>query len=247
VLLNREVIAIDQQPVAGDELHSLQQIQMQSQQMEEAAQQWFTETNAQACDYPHCCPKPDDRCKHSAFPLVPLGDGIDTAADCLKLCEGHPECDVWQLGSASRGGHCVWVQNMTAWQPVATSGGRSAGCKKVTVSDHSTVSLPRRELPLQKEEAITAEQTVPLICRWAAAAPHHQLLLLLLILVLAIVEVVRSGRNLYRRQPTQRQKVHTRLACWAVSVHVCIGMVIDSKTLVVDLSRSSRFTACRPY
>jgi len=171
VLLNREVIAIDQQPVAGDELHSLQQIQMQSQQMEEAAQQWFTETNAQACDYPHCCPKPDDRCKHSAFPVVPLGDGIDTAADCLKLCEGHPECDVWQLGSASRGGHCVWVQNMTAWQPVATSGGRSAGCKKGTVSDHSTVSLPRRELPLQKEEAITAEQTVPLLA--GGRLRHH--------------------------------------------------------------------------
>lgn len=153
VLLNREVIGIDQQPVAGDELHSLQQLRFQQR---EAAQQWFTEANGQACDYPHCCPKPDDRCKHSAFPLVPLGNGIDTAADCLKLCEGHPECDVWQLGSPSRGGHCVWVQNMTVWRPVASSGGRSAGCKKGTVSDLSApFLLPRRERALQDEETIT--------------------------------------------------------------------------------------------
>lgn len=144
VLLNTEVIAIDQQPVAGDELKSLALRLWAAQQNgketaldttvpfltnEEENEQWFTGQEMQACDYPHCCPTPDNRCKRSAFPLFPLGSGVKTAADCLKLCEAHAKCDVWQLGSPSRGGHCVWVQNMTAWSPVASSGNRTAGCK----------------------------------------------------------------------------------------------------------------------
>jgi hypothetical protein len=30
---------------------------------------------------------------------------VSTGADCQKLCEAHPDCDVWQLGSAHRCGH----------------------------------------------------------------------------------------------------------------------------------------------
>lgn len=132
VLLNTEVIAIDQQPVAGDELESLALRRLHAQHEkggEKEKGDWFTGQEMQACDYPECCPTPDNRCKQSAFPLVPLASGVSTAGECLRLCEAHLQCDVWQLGSPSRGGHCVWVQNMTTWRPVATSGNRSAGCK----------------------------------------------------------------------------------------------------------------------
>lgn len=136
VLLNVEVIAIDQQPIAGDELGSLllRRLHEVYEKEEDGTVEWFTGEQVQACDYPHCCPTPDSRCKQSAFPLFALGSGVETAAECLQLCETHPQCDVWQLGSPSRGGHCMWVQNMTAWRPVASSGNRSAGCKVHLVS-----------------------------------------------------------------------------------------------------------------
>ena len=138
VLLNREVIAIDQQPVAGDELETLLERRRQQGQQTRLAPAdldpaWFMAPDAQACLYPRCCATPTGKCQHSEYPLIALGSGLTTAAACQQLCEAHAGCDVWQLGSAARGGHCVSVQNMSTWAPQSTTGGRAAGCKRSAV------------------------------------------------------------------------------------------------------------------
>ena len=98
---------------------------------------WFIAPNAIPCSYPRCCEGGACKPGHpSAYALVVLGNAsshpaVSTGADCQKLCEAHPDCDVWQLGSAHRGRTCEWAQGMKNWNPMMDpSGDKVAGCKK---------------------------------------------------------------------------------------------------------------------
>ena len=105
-----------------------------------AAPGWFEGQNSVACGYPECCGDPTGTpgChKPSKYPLLLLGNastGVKTAADCEKLCLDKLGCEVWQIGSPTRGSTCQSVEGMTTWTPLASSSGRVAGCKLSAVS-----------------------------------------------------------------------------------------------------------------
>eukprot|EP01050_Picozoa_sp_SAG11_P002093 SAG11_NODE_101_length_16738_cov_8.254703_18_plen_286_part_00 len=151
ILLNVEVISIDQQPVAGDVVAAAAAGATSPAVAGTATPAplgpWFTAAGYQACSYPRCCPRPVGKCKHSAFPLQTLGNAyshppVRTAADCQRLCEAHAECDVWQVGGASKGMQCSWVQNMSEWKPDGNQGERATGCKVNAVRGCGTTPTP---------------------------------------------------------------------------------------------------------
>jgi hypothetical protein len=100
------------------------------------ADKWFTARNAIPCPYPKCCVAGTCVPGHtSEYPLVMLGNAsshppVSTGADCQKLCAAHPDCDVWQLGSAHRGRTCQWAKGQKDWHPMMDADGdKVAGCK----------------------------------------------------------------------------------------------------------------------
>jgi hypothetical protein len=202
ILLQREVIAVDQQPVAGDEigqvlqlaglpadLHDAAIVQAIDDSAKATAQSvdpgWFIAANAQACSFPTCCS--DSACPtghKSAFTLIALGTNVQNAEACQQLCQAHHECAIWQLGSQSKGGHCTMV-NATVWQPVAMSGGRSAGCK-LGISGCGKSPIPPRPAPAPHHRGGTTEVWVkplmetayPATSGWSALEDHHAIALL---------------------------------------------------------------------
>lgn len=186
ILLNVEVIAIDQQPVAGDEVPAA------AEAAPPPLGPWFSAAGYQACSYPRCCPQPVGECRHSAFPLVTLGDAksqppVRTAADCQQLCEAHAECEVWQVGSPGKGRECSWVQNMSRWAPVGHQGERAAGCKVSAVHGCGTAPTPPPPPPPRPPAgksdlqvwAKPLEQTAyPHTTGWSGLAEHRAIALL---------------------------------------------------------------------
>jgi|EP01047_Picozoa_sp_COSAG01_P033339 hypothetical protein len=81
---------------------------------------WWSGDDLVACGFPRCCvphhaPGCQQPLEHSLFVLGDASSGVKGASDCQRLCEAHAQCNVWQLGAASRGLQCTWVQNMSAW------------------------------------------------------------------------------------------------------------------------------------
>lgn len=195
ILLNVEVIAIDQQPVAGDVVAvaagGATSLGLAGTATRASFTPWFTAAGYQACSYPRCCPHPVGECKQSAFPLQTLGNAqshppVRTAADCQRLCEAHAECDVWQVGSSSKGRECTWVQNMSEWKPVGNQGERAAGCKVNAVRGCGTTPKPSPTPPHHHQGkgalqvwAKPLEQTAyPHTKGWSSLEQHRAIALL---------------------------------------------------------------------
>ena len=113
------------------------------------ADAWFTELNAIPCPYPKCCTA-DGACGNGVeYRLVILGNAsssppVKTAADCQSLCEKHPGCDLWQLGSEQRGRTCATAPTLKEWKPMMVpSGDKVAGCKRnAGIAGCGTVTPP---------------------------------------------------------------------------------------------------------